>query len=71
MEYRMKTEWHHNRSIGWYVAFGIQAYRQKQLLVYIPDVFCNRRDAEAFVNMCNRLHLETIHLHDVLEDILP
>jgi len=70
IEYRIKPELHISSLLGIYTAFGIQAYRQNRLLLYIPDVFCHRYDAERLVEMCNRLHLDVIHLKDVIEDAL-
>lgn len=70
IEYRIKSELHWSALLGLYTAFGIQAYRQNRLLLYVPDVFCHRRDAERLVELCNRLHLDVMHLKDVIEDAL-
>ena len=38
--------------------------------ISIKDVFCNRKEAETFIKLCNDLDLSPLHLQDVLQDIL-
>ena len=38
--------------------------------VYIPDVFLSTETAQHFVEICNRLQLEIIHLREVIEDAI-
>ena len=38
--------------------------------ISVKDVFCNRKEAEAFGNFCNDLDLSPLHLQDVIDDIL-
>ena len=60
--------------IGDYTAFGVCAYfidaSVKEKIAYISDVFLNTEEAQQFVEMCNRLQLDTIHLSEAVEDAL-
>ena len=38
--------------------------------ISVKDVFCNRKEAEAFIKLCNDLDLSPLHLHDVIQDVL-
>lgn len=38
--------------------------------ISVADVFCNRKEAEAFIKLCNDLDLSPLHLHDVIQDVL-
>ena len=38
--------------------------------ISVKDVFCNRKEAETFIKLCNDLDLSPLHLQDVLQDIL-
>lgn len=38
--------------------------------ISIPDIFTDRATAVKFVNTCNELELSTIHIYDVIEDVL-
>lgn len=35
-----------------------------------PDIFFGKKEAEAFVNLCNESRLTLCHLSDVIEDML-
>ena len=67
-----ETLW--NPEIGNYTTYAVCAYERQNgnnvLLSYTSDVFLNKEEAEAFVTLCNRLHLSLIHLPDAIEDIL-
>lgn len=71
-EILQETLW--NSEIGTYTAYAVCAYERQNgnaiLLSYTSDVFLNKEDAEAFVSLCNRLHLSLIHLPDAIEDAL-
>lgn len=60
--------------LGNYTAFGIVVYNETQdstqEIAHISDVFLNKADAINFVNRCNRLGLELVHLPLVIEDAL-
>lgn len=62
------------KDIGNYKTFGIYAYKEegetKEEIAHISDVFLSREKAEQFVDMCNQLKLDVIHLADVVEDII-
>lgn len=67
-----ETLWH--SEYGSYTAYAICAFEeqdgQKILRAHISDVFLDKQEAEAFVSLCNRLHLSLIHLPDAIEDAL-
>lgn len=67
-----ETLW--NPETGTYTAYAVCAYERKNgddvLCSYTSDVFLNKEEAEAFVTLCNRLHLSLIHLPDAIEDAL-
>ena len=67
-----ETLW--NPELGSYTSYAICAYKSENgkniLCSYTSDVFLNKEEAEAFVTLCNRLHLSLIHLPDAIEDAL-
>ena len=44
--------------------------QQQEQVAYIPDVFLSTETAQHFVEICNRLQLEIIHLREVIEDAI-
>ncbi len=50
-----------------HTVYGIDVFERTQS---VPDIFTDGQSAERFVNLCNRLQLAPIHLHDVIEDAL-
>ncbi len=40
------------------------------ILKSVPDIFFDLEEAQNFVNTCNALQLNPIHLMDVIEDVL-
>ena len=71
-EILQETLW--DSEIGTYTAYAVCAYEKQTgmtiLRSHISDVFLNKADAEAFVTLCNHLHLSLIHLPDAIEDAL-
>lgn len=59
---------------GSYTSYAICAYELQNgksvLRACISDVFLNKQEAEAFVHLCNRLHLSLIHFPEAIEDAL-
>jgi len=57
-------------------AYGIAAYANEQktnndtIIASVHDVTADREAMTAFVALCNRLSLSTIHLHDAIADFL-
>ncbi len=70
MTYHVYPELHFHRELGVYMAFGLRAYYQRQLLIHIPDVFYHRQQAQDFARLCNREQPALIHLWDVIEDAM-
>ena len=68
--YRITPEWHFERELGFYRSFGLKVYQRHRLFLHIPDIFCRRRKAQAFAQLCNREQPALIHLWDVIEDEL-
>lgn len=72
--YQIVEEAVQSREVGRYTAFGVSAYRieaaQKREITRISDVFLNNEAATRFVEKCNRLHLDIIHLPEVIEDVI-
>lgn len=64
-----------NLELGQYDTYGIQANRKVlygwEKIELIHDVTTNQQVAELLVNLFNQHQLSPIHLHDVLEDMLP
>ena len=50
-----------------HIVYGIDLPSEN---VSVKDVFCNRKEAEAFIKTCNDLDLSPLHLHDVIQDVL-
>ena len=38
--------------------------------ISVKDIFCNKKEAEAFIKLCNDFDLSPLHLHDVIQDVL-
>ncbi len=68
--YRISTELHFERELGFYRSFGLKIYRRRKLFLHIPDVFCRRKKALSFARLCNREQPALIHLWDVIEDAI-
>lgn len=60
--------------VGIYNTFGICAYeaggKSEKEVAHVSDIFLIREKAEQFVDMCNKLKLDVIHLLDVIEDMI-
>ena len=50
-----------------HTVYGIETMNQ---VLSISDVFTDYRAASRFVALCNDLDLSTIHLRDVIDDLL-
>lgn len=70
MNYRIKRELHIRRDIGIYATFGILVCQKRRIVLHVPDVFFRRRQAEAFIRLCNREQPAFIHLFDIIEDAI-
>lgn len=53
-----------------YNTYSILCYRNRKLLTKIFDAFATETHAKRFVDMCNALKLQPIHLQNVLDDYL-
>ena len=54
-----------------HTVYGVRAERESGIVEReIPDIFCDRKTAERFVEACNILSLDTDHLDDVIADAL-
>lgn len=75
IQYRAIKEFHYQRDVGEYIVWGIKGFRSSDetpgtAAVYIPNVFQNEQEAVDFAQLCTRLELSLLHLHDVIEDYL-
>ena len=55
------------------IAYGIAAYAEdgQTCITKLHDVTSDKDALAELVELCNRLQLSPIHLHDVIEDFLP
>lgn len=64
----------HTPDLGDYVSYGICAYlisENKNIeIAHISDVFLEKDDAVNFINLCNQLKLDPVHLNDAIENAL-
>ena len=69
--YTLKTDEETDDSGKPVMVYGIEARDQSgNLLLSVPNIFCNLKKATEFVSLCNHLEVSLIHLHDVIEDTL-
>jgi hypothetical protein len=71
MKYEVIAENLWDADIGSYTAYGVLARDcQGNNVLKVSDVFTDKSDAEAFVEKCNSLDLDIIHIYDVIEDTM-
>ena len=72
--YQVVEEDLQNCEVGSYTAFGVCAYlmdaAKREKIIQISDVFLDNRAAQRFVDLCNRLQLDAVHLPEVVEDAI-
>lgn len=69
--YRVKAEEICDEEGGSHTVFGIAAVNaQGGTDASFSDVFTDKDEVTRFVDLCNRLELNLIHLSDVVEDVL-
>ena len=59
-----------NPELGAYTSYAVAILRDDQYTRIVPDVFLDRCKAKEFIERCNLLELDPIHLDDAIEDIL-
>ena len=69
-EYEMIQENLTDSDLGSYVAYGIAVMRGEERVRMVSDVFLDRAKAAEFVELCNRLELDPVHLDDVIADAI-
>lgn len=59
---------------GNYVSYGICVYliskNKNKEIAHISDVFLEKKDAVNFINLCNHLELDPVHLYEAIENSL-
>ena len=60
----------YSEAVGHYSAFGILVQDSGHPSQYIPDIFLQEEQADAFVEQINALQLSPVHLMDVIMDTL-
>lgn len=70
--YKIMEETICEKEVGNYTTFGVCIYNDEttESIVTIHDVFLQKQKAEEFVNKCNALNLDPIHIFDVIEDTI-
>ena len=53
-----------------YISFNVLVKNKDVVIRRIPDVFTDERQAQQFVDMCNRLKLDPQHVEDAVDDVL-
>lgn len=64
----------HTLEFGNYTSYAISAYKhhnnKRTRIAYISDVFLDESDARNFINLCNSMELDPIHLNEVIEEAI-
>ncbi len=69
--YETFTETLAKPGIGEYTAYGIAAYDEnRKELIRVSDVSSNKSVVESLTALCNKEHLDPVHVYDVIEDFL-
>ena len=69
-EYRIREDCVADEDGVLHTVYGVEAFENGELLRAIPDVFCEKSNAERYIEMFNDLELSLLHLDDVIEDIV-
>lgn len=72
MTYYKLRETQHSREGTNYTTYGIDAFDSKTdtLLESFPDLSFEKSEVTALITVCNKLQLDIVHLHDVVEDFI-
>lgn len=69
--YCLRQDEVYNESGRKYLAYGIDVLDDGGcVLKSVSDVFFNLKEAENFVEICNKKQLDPIHLEDVVMDVI-
>ncbi|MEE0858002.1 MAG: DUF6514 family protein [Acutalibacteraceae bacterium] len=68
--YQIIKELINHPELGNYYSYGICAFLDKKEIAHISDVFLEKDTAIKFVQKCNQLKLDPIHLSEVIENEL-
>lgn len=72
--YQVVEEMLWGQDFGKYKSFGICAHQMNgevdEPVAYISDVFLSKESADQFVNLCNRLQLDIVHLDEAISDAI-
>lgn len=72
LRYKMIKEHLESEDIGKYTSFGIAAFDGVgNEILKISDVSLKRSIVAKLVRKCNRYKVSTVHIYDIIEDILP
>lgn len=72
IKYKIVEEHLCNPEIGDYISYGVCVCRDttQEVECFVSDVFLEKEKAMTFVNQCNEMKLEAVHLPNVIENIL-
>lgn len=70
--YKVQEEHLVNPEIGSYTSYGILAYDDcsNRVLCEISDIFLDRKSAEKYTQLFNKMNLDIVHLQNVIDDLL-
>ena len=72
LTYKLRKDNLFHQDIGNYSSYGIDAVDKKSgiSICSILDISLEKEPLEKLIFLCNKLHLDIIHLDDVVEDFL-
>ncbi len=72
LTYKLRKDNLFHQNIGNYSSYGIDAVNEISALPVrsISDISTEKEPLENLIYLCNKLHLDIIHLDDVIEDFL-
>lgn len=69
--YVLAEEYFSDNDNGTYLAYGIKAYENNNIVEYIANISICKDKIEGLVKLCNHLQPHTVHLYDVVTDYIP
>lgn len=68
--YVLRTDFVTDENCNIHTVYGIDAWEEDICVMSVKDIFICRNKAEKLVYLCNKFELSTIHLMDVVCDML-
>ena len=71
MKYTLRTDKVYSEDNKAFTVYGIAAESSHRgRIKSIADIFFNKTKAENFISLCNKNQLSTVHLKDVVNDVI-